>query len=116
MFRYRGINGESPEQLAKELEEGRMILSENFFSFETDKVKDVSKLIADSIKLPDNEDITIPFGTPIEPVRYDDYNIWSQTALITTSFTGSSALLWMDELCIRVREDMDKDIIAGLMK
>ena len=116
VFRYRGINGESPEQLAKELEEGRMILSENFFSFETDKVKDVSKLIADSIKIPGNEEITIPFGTPIEPVRYDDYSLWSQTALITTSFTGSSALLWMDELCIRVREDMDKDIIAGLMK
>lgn len=116
VFRYRGINGESSEQLAKELEEGKMILSENFFSYENNKIKGVSKLIADSIKLTENEHLNIPFGTPIVPVRYDDYNLWSQTAVFSNSFSGPEALLWMNELCIRVREDMDKDIIENLMK
>ena len=32
IYRYRGANGESPEELAAQLEEGKMLLSDNFFS------------------------------------------------------------------------------------
>lgn len=31
IYRYRGVNGESPEELARQLEEGKVLLSDNFF-------------------------------------------------------------------------------------
>ena len=49
-------------------------------------------------------------------MRYDDFHKWSVFALFSRETESPQAMLWMSELCIRVRPDMDKDIIQTLMK
>ncbi len=115
VFRYEGINGETPEQLAKELEEGKILLSDNFFTYSNAKALRVSEIGPDRIYL-DNDTSFIQTGTPLKPVRYDDFHKWSVFALFSRETESPQAMLWMSELCIRVRPDMDKDIIQTLMK
>lgn len=118
VFRYRGINGETPEMLAKQLEDGKILLTDNFFSFSYSKAPLLRNADMSLIKFNAAHDstVSVPIGTPIEPVMYDDYNTWSVACVIGyPAFIGDDAFLGMDELCIRVKPEMDKNIRENLL-
>lgn len=114
VFRYEGINGETPEQIAKELEDGKILFSDNFFTYRRSDAKLVQDIEKGTIAV-ERDSMFVETGTPLKPVRYSDFSPWSSFGLFTEKAAGSSFILWMDELCIRVRPDMDKDIINSLM-
>lgn len=110
VFRYHGVNGESPEQLAEELKQGKYLLSETFFSSRKPELA-VSKLDKSKIHIQNDSAFGEKIGIPVFPVRYSDYSTFNSFILFPTS-----SLLWCNELCIRVKDNMDKDIVEKIMK
>lgn len=120
VFRYHGINGETPEQLAKELEEGKLLLTDNFFvngAPRDKRGKRLSELGSISVFMPDDTVNVFHPGTPLFPARYSDYLTWDVAALISPAMLQNPRqVVWMNELCIRVKPEMDRDIVETLMK
>lgn len=114
VFRYEGVNGETPEQLAQILREGKFLASDNVLSHYGDvKMRDY---VGKKFWLSTSDD-TVPnhvLGAAIVPVRYHDYTIWNKTLVINIE-NDVNLLAWSNEVCIRVKDDMDKNIIENLM-
>ena len=113
VFRYEGVNGETPEQLAQILKEGKILASDNVLSHYGDvRLRDyVGKkfwLSTSGDTLPSHE-----LGAAIVPVRYHDYTIWNKCVVL--NLETDADISWSNEVCIRVKEDMDKDIVENLM-
>lgn len=114
VFRYEGVNGETPEQLAQILREDKFLASDNVLSHYGDvKMRDY---VGKKFWLSTSDD-TVPnyvLGAAIVPVRYHDYTIWNKTLVLNIE-NDVNLLAWANEVCIRVKDDMDKDIIENLM-
>ncbi len=118
VFRYRGINGESSEQLAEEMKQGKYLVSENFFArYSVDDTKySLSKLDKNKIYSDNDSTIGEKIGTPVIPVRYSDNSNWSKFMRASTAVYGDKGVMGTNELCIRVKDNMDKDIVEKIMK
>ena len=120
VFRYQGIDGETPDQLARELADGKILLTDNFFvngAKKGNKGKKLSELGSIEISMPDDSAWTFRTGTPLFPMRYSDYTTWNLAAVLSPeAVRNPHMIVWMNELCIRVKPDMDHDIIETLMK
>ncbi|WP_304731568.1 FtsX-like permease family protein, partial [Paramuribaculum intestinale] len=125
IYRYRGVNGESPEELARQLEEGKVLLSDNFFSASSrDPRPSVNELKATGKKFQlteytvDGEHPEASVGSAMVPVRYDQFNTWSSFMMMDPcrdGFHSREAIMYHNELTVRVRPEHDHDIAAKLM-
>ncbi|WP_455673254.1 ABC transporter permease [Phocaeicola sp.] len=108
VFRYTGTRGETPEQLAEMLERGDFLASDNIY----DKYdRKLTSLVGERFHLYDDTTRTYRLGAALNVVRYMDYQQASQ------SFCMVHKINWYDtgqELCVRVKDDQDKDFIARL--
>ena len=108
VFRYEGVNGETPEQLAQMLEEDKILASENIYDSYGRKLRDYQ---GKPFHWGGDTTNTQILGTALKTVRYDDY----QQAKFCYSMV---ARLWgndvSQELCVRVRPEHDQDFIARL--
>ncbi len=111
VFRYTGVNGETPEQLAQILEEGKFLLSESIC-----KYWDINpnELIGKSFYLYGDTTRTRILGAVLTSVRYSDYAQGDDCL----SFVDKLPADWIghgQELCVRVHPEHDKGFIARLM-
>ena len=111
VFRYTGVNGETPEQLAQMVEEGKFLLSESFCK---DRNLKPNELIGKPFYLHGDTTQMHILGAVLNSVRYSDY----QQGDYCLSFVEKLPRDWMDhtqELCVRVRPEYDKEFRARLM-
>ena len=111
VFRYTGVNGETPEQLAQMVEEGKFLLSESFCK---DRNLKPNELIGKPFYLHGDTTQMHILGAVLNSVRYSDY----QQGDYCLSFVEKLPIDWMDhtqELCVRVRPEYDKEFRARLM-
>ena len=108
VFRYTGTRGETPEQLAEMLERGDFLASDNIY----DKYdRKLTPLVGERFHLYGDTTRTYRLGAALNVVRYMDYQQASQ------SFCVVHKINWYDtgqELCVRVKDNQDKDFIARL--
>lgn len=106
VFRYEGVNGETPEQLEEVLRQGKALISENMVDeFDID----ARSLVGKSVYFWGDTTNRKEIGAVIKPVRYHDYmqGQMNRTLVIPDN-------VWY-EWTIRVRDNMDKDIVEKLM-
>ena len=111
VFRYEGANGETPEQLAQMLEEGKFLASENVYNHKKLGKRNLKDYIGKPFHLHGDTTQTYTLGTALKTVRYDDF----QQA--RNSYSMMQKIYWYRsyfELCVRVRPEHDKDFIARL--
>ena len=70
VFRYTGVNGETPEQLAQMVEEGKFLLSENLCKF---LGGEPNELVGKPFYLHGDTTRTRILGAVLNSVRYSDY-------------------------------------------
>lgn len=112
VFRYRGINGETPEQLAELLEQGKALVSDNLMSFDYKDMQSMAPLVGHSIYENYDSLETKEIGTVIRPVLYSDHMQGQMNRSVVIPE------LWAyqgNELCVRVRENMDHGFAEKLM-
>ncbi len=115
VFQYHGTRGETPEQLAKIMERGDVLLSENIFGkgvSATDFVGKEMNIWSDTTNL-------VPLGAALEVVRYGDYHDgeYCTTMLYNIEIIARTEPYYITEdveLCVRVRADRDKNFIENL--
>ena len=111
VFRYEGANGETPEQLAQMLEEGKFLASENVYNHKKLGKRNLKDYIGKHFHLHGDTTQTYTLGTALKTVRYDDF----QQA--RNSYSMMQKIYWYRsyfELCVRVRPEHDQDFIARL--
>lgn len=110
VFRYTGVNGETPEELAEILKEGKVLINNNMFVRRYGK--ELKDYLNKNFVLNDSEFVK-PLGAALNPVRYSDYLTWDDAMVMEMP---RYYWQWANELCIRVKPEMDHDIIETLMK
>ena len=113
VFRYQGANGETPEQLANLLSKGNILISDNLFN--KHRMPSLTGLIGKTFHLDPDSTINYTLGASIKPVKYDDFES------ATHSYSGVVKLgkenyKDMNELCVRVKENMDHNFIDNLWR
>lgn len=108
VFRYQGTRGETPEQLAGMVEKGEFLASENLYNEYGIKM---SSLVGKRFYLFGDTTSTYRLGAALKDVRYSDYQQASQSNSMVAKLSWYDA---MQELCIRVKEDQDKEFITRL--
>ena len=111
VFRYEGANGETPEQLAQMLEEGKFLASENVYNHKKLGKRNLKDYIGKPFHLHGDTTQTYTLGTALKTVRYDDF----QQA--RNCYSMMQKIYWYRsyfELCVRVRPEHDQDFIARL--
>lgn len=111
VFRYRGTRGETPEQLAEMLGQKNFLASDNLF--EKRYEQKLTPLVGKQFYLFGDTTETYTLAASLQTVRYSDYqqasNSFSMVKLLPENWYDISL-----ELCVRVKEDQDKDFIARL--
>ena len=113
VFRYRGAQGETPEQLAEMLRKGEFLASDNLYRRYGIRM---TSLVGKDFHLFGDTTYSFRLGAALQNVRYSDF----RQARSSYSFVYNIEQLDRgfinpdNELCVRVKENMDKDFIARL--
>ena len=108
VFRYRGANGETSEQLAEMLERGDFLCSDNLYNKYDRKM---TSMVGQQFKLFGDTTRTYKLGAALQNVRYSDY----EQARYSYSMLYKINRYDVDmELCLRVRDGQDNDFIQRL--
>lgn len=111
VFRIEGANGESPEEMAKILERGDIILSGNVFE---DNGIDILNLIhKDGVYLYGNKNYTANLGAVAKTVRHHDYVQGKYSKSIFMQYRHNS---FTNSLYLRVKADKDKNFIENMFR
>lgn len=109
VFRYKGAQGESPEQLAALLDQGNILASNNLFA---NYGYELTEFVGKQFCLFDDNNNSYRLGASIRNVRLHEY----EQACNAACLLMKQSYYWPDmELCVRVREKMDVDFIERLM-
>lgn len=111
VFKIRGAKGEFPEQLAGIFDAGGVFISTNLFDYKVNALD----IVHDSIR---NDWISVEVTGVVQPIRrseYDQKGIMDKGMIFKIDLSKKDAYYQMDELCVRVRDNMDKDFIRNLM-
>jgi len=108
VFRYEGVNGETPEQLAQMLEEDKILASENIYDPYGRKLRDYQ---GKPFYWGGDTTETQILGAALKTVRYADYQQAKFCYSMIAKLWGYDA---SQELCVRVRPEHDVDFIARL--
>lgn len=109
VFRYEGVNGETPEELAAMLDDGKVLMSNDLFKKYGVELKDY---IGKEFVIDDTTNMK-RLGAALVSPRYCDYQTWNDCVVMGMT---RGWLSWANELCIRVKPEMDHDIKETLMK
>ena len=112
VIRYRGTRGETPEQLAEMLKHPKNFLaSDNLYKRRYGC--DLTSLVDKQFYLFGDTTNTYNLAASLQVVRYGDYfEAWNSYCMVAPMPEE-----WYDlgtELCVRVKEDQDRDFIARL--
>ncbi len=112
VFRYRGTRGETPEQLAEMLKQQKNFLaSDNIFQEQYGK--ELTPLVGKQFYLHGDTARTYTLAASLQVVRYSDSSqAWDSYCMVERLPDN-----WFEtsfELCVRVKEDQDKDFITRL--
>lgn len=110
VFRYTGVAGETPEQLAEMLKEDKILINNDLFMYKGVELKDYA---GKKFALNDTT-MMHTLGAALTTPRYNDYQTWGSAVLI--NILNTRVLGWCSELCIRVKPEMDRDIRENIMK
>lgn len=110
VFRYKGMNGETPGQLAEIIERGDLIPSDNAFAYYGQKVTD---FVGREVYV--DYDTVTPrrIGASLQKVRYNDWEDWGMDQTVVSKLPNLSMA---NELTVRVKENMDHNFAENLMK
>ena len=118
VFRYQGMQGETPEQLAEMLRRGDFLASDNLFS--RYGIRMTALAGKDGFHLFGDTTMNFRLGASLQPVRYDDFEQarFCRTFLFNLEeldrMGGGGYINIDNELCVRVRPDQDRDFIERL--
>lgn len=73
VFRWRGMKGETPEELSEILKRGEVLVSDNLLHFSTDNPRPMTEYVGRRIVLDMDTANPVRVGASIVPVRYNDY-------------------------------------------
>lgn len=116
VFRYRGAQGETPEQLAEMLSRNEFLASNNLY-----QKYDIplTSLAGKDFYIFGDTTNTVRLGAALQDVRYSDFSQarFSYCMLYNLLDLERDSPGWVytsSELCVRVKADQDKDFIAHL--
>ncbi len=116
VFRYHGMNGETPEQLAELLKDERNILvSDN--AFESKYGRKMTSLVNKDFYLNGDTTESFKLAASLQPVRYQDF----QQAMFSFCVVRQFPERWLRggavdyEWCVRVKEGQDKGFKERLL-
>ena len=116
VFRYRGTRGETPDQLADVLRDNNLIVSDDIFRVHG--IESITPYVGRrGFHAFSDTTTNLRLGAALQPVRYDDYTQAraSRTYLFNiASISGGSLINSQLELCVRVKDDQDRDFIESL--
>ena len=115
VFRYRGVNGETPEQLADLFKKGTMMASRNLFQPKHDV--DLKDFVNRSFILFSDTTKYYPLVAALETVRRNDFEQACNSRTVVSYLSENepfSALT--SELCIRVRDGVPSTFAEDFMK
>lgn len=113
VFRYQGANGETPEQLADLLNKGKILISDNLFN--KHRMPSLTGLIGKTFHLDLDSTINYTLGASIKPVKFNDFQSerHSYSGIVKL---GKENYKDMDELCVRVKDNMDHNFIENIFR
>lgn len=116
VFRYRGVNGETPEQLAEMLERNELLVSDNLFRKYD---MPMSRLVGKPFYLMGDTTHSVRLAAALQDVRYSDFQQArsSYCMLYNLLDMNRASPGWINvdnELCLRVKADRDRDFIGQL--
>ena len=113
VFRYEGANGETPEQLAEQLKEGKILVSDNLFA--EHNIPSMRNYVGKAFKLDIDSTKKYVLGATMKTVKYLDFDSGKKNFSMVMTL-GKEYYNVMDELCVRVKDNMDKDFVNNLWK
>ncbi len=116
VFRYTGVNGETPEQLAELLKDNDILVSSNILREENPDV-DVRSLVGHGFREGYDDPNTFGYRVAgvLNNVKYNDF----MQGQMNRSYVMCMPLPWhqgVNELTVRVRDNMDKNFIENILK
>ena len=113
VFRYQGANGETPEQLAEMLKKSKILLSDNLFS--EHGIPSLHNYIGKPFKSQVDSTRNFTLGAALKPIKYNDFESPQGTRCAVFNVDKDN-YTYLDELCVRVKDNMDKDFINNMWK
>lgn len=113
VFKYRGVNGETPEQLADMLAKNPhlFLASDNLLRHQG--VEHLDAFVGREFSNEANRD-TLELGAAIEVVRYSDFSQGFYSVSMVWAFP-EKYYYHLNELVVRVKDNMDKDFAENIM-
>lgn len=116
VFRYRGVNGETPEQLAEMLDRNELLVSNNLF-----RKYDIpmSEFVGKPFYVMGDTTQSVRLAAALQDVRYSDFQQARSSYcmvynLLDINRTTPGWINTDNELCLRVKADQDRDFIERL--
>lgn len=116
VFRYRGVNGETPEQLAEMLDKNELLVSNNLF-----RKYDIpmSEFVGKPFYVMGDTTQSVRLAAALQDVRYSDFQQARSSYcmvynLLDINRTNPGWINTDNELCLRVKDDQDRDFIERL--
>ncbi len=114
VFRYEGMNGETPDDLARILSSGQtnLLLSNNVFLSSQQHVP-VTSIVNQDVVMNGDSSSTYTVAAALKPIKASDYSYadYCKTVIIPCPYEHGA---YVNELCVRVRDNMDSDFIERL--
>jgi len=109
VFHYQGSRGETPEQLAQMIADGKILLNDQLFAHYGLRLAD---FVGKEFCVADSNDRKV-LGASLVGPRYSDFMTYENTVILNMppKQMASNA----NEFCIRVKPEMDKDVAETLM-
>lgn len=111
VFRYEGMRGETPDELAKMLTPNTFFASNNLYQYAYGIP--MTSLIGKEFYIDGDTTETRVLAASLKPVRYSD-NEQGYYSYSSVAYMPREWYLPNMELCVRVKADMDKDFIKHL--
>ncbi len=116
VFRIYGAAGETPEQMAQFLENTpyNALLAENDLYKVKYGIESMDKYVGRSFHYGSDSNEVVLLKI-IPPLRYSEFHTsYDRPTILEPMFPGN--IPWANEVTVRVKDNMDKDFVANLMK
>lgn len=114
VFRWRGMKGETPEELGEIIKRGDVLVSDNLLHFSTDNPRPMTEYVGRKIVLDYDTAHPATVGASIVPVRYNDYMQGEMNRTVVSGIPRSYFGVG-GEFSVRVKANMDEGFIEALM-
>lgn len=114
VFRWRGMKGETPEELGEIIKRGDVLVSDNLLHFSTDNPRPMTEYVGRKIVLDYDTAHPATVGASIVPVRYNDYMQGEMNRTVVSGIPRSYFGVG-GEFSVRVKANMDEGFIEVLM-